>query len=53
MLILKFLSLGPSNFDRLQFVDELDFLIEDFLVRVVAVEQLRFLPTDIRNEMEH
>jgi hypothetical protein len=42
VLVLELLSLGLSNFDWLQIADELDFLVEDFLVRVVAVEQFRF-----------
>ena len=36
--VLELLSLSPSNFDRLQ----IDFLVEDFLVRVVVAEQFRF-----------
>ena len=47
MLILELLSLGPSDFDWLQIVAELDFLVEDFLVWAVAVEQFRFCHGDV------
>ena len=38
VLVLVLLCLGVCGFERLQVVDELDFLVEDLLLRIVATE---------------
>lgn len=42
VLILELLRLDLRSFEGLEVVDKLDLLVEDFLVGVVAAEQLRF-----------
>ncbi len=42
VLELEFMSLGLGDFNGLKVVDELNLLVEDLLLRVVATEELRF-----------
>jgi hypothetical protein len=41
MLVLELLRLGLRDFERLKIVGELNFLVEDFLLWVIATEELR------------
>ena len=41
VLVLVLLGFGLSSLERLQIVDELDLLVEDLLLRVIATEEFR------------
>lgn len=42
VLKLEFLRFGVRNLNRFKIMDELDLLVKDFLVRIVAAEKFRF-----------
>lgn len=42
VLVLELFRIGLGRFERFQIVEKFDFLVEDLLLRIIALEQLRF-----------